>query len=813
VVGSSSSSTTTTTTTMPPPQKTYSVLALVSGGKDSVFALQLCQSHGHEITALGNLTPKDQLVEELDSHCFQTVSHSMINLYPRLIDKHIPVFRRKLNGQSVHVDLNYPERGVETDEIEDLRALIQFAKEHARVDAVCSGAILSDYQRLRVERICFELNLVSLSYLWKQMPQKRLLEDILNVGRIEAVLVKTAAMGLDPRKHLGKTLGEVKEDLIRIEEEYGSHSCGEGGEFESLVLDAPFFTRGRLRIEESEVIETSTDRFARSGHLKIMKVNVEKKVEDDDEREIEDVDEKFGEVIWVPDDYIATPPLASLSLRSPDIRDDIAKSNPNVEVYLQRMNSNSNSNSSSNSSDRGNESRTVWLQCNNKATADEAFHELKLALKREGGMFSIEEHATMTHCYLKSMDDFGSFNVAYSRHMRAVEPSARACVALPLQDDISFLLSMVLSRSKRVKSLHVASISAWAPACIGPYAQLCGVDPFLYVAGQIGMQPRNLDLESNIYTEARRCVKSCHQIREEICKNNGSEKVSFAKQAVQTTFYASSNRANECESVHSVSFNEYCRNHLWDPNEPYCDPLVVNEEKEKDGSDENMHEKLHVGEKDMSDVTDLNLYFMQEKLSGLFMSLFLTVPMLPKNAAMEIEPILASSLVFPSHSMDDNSNAEEELYMNSHNKSSENYMVTAKYIGRANEWARALIFFERRGEKEKDEERVDVTKYFERIEETYKLAFSDTASIKIYYSTRGTTSKDAEVACRDSFYQLFEDENSPFSADIKAEKRSPPTVAIPVLDCGYFGRTDDDKNNDSETRCAFALELVAVREA
>ena len=152
----------------------------------------------------------------------------------------------------------------EEDEIDDLRALVQFAKERVKIDAVCSGAILSDYQRLRVERICFELNLVSLSYLWKQTPQKRLLEDILNVGKIEAVLVKTAAMGLDPRKHLGKTLGEVKEELIRIETEYGSHSCGEGGEFETMVLDAPFFTRGRLRIEESEVVETSTDRFARS---------------------------------------------------------------------------------------------------------------------------------------------------------------------------------------------------------------------------------------------------------------------------------------------------------------------------------------------------------------------------------------------------------------------------------------------------------------------------------------------------------------------------------------------------------------------
>ena len=335
----------------------YSVLALVSGGKDSIFALQLCQTHGHRITALGNLTPEDQHVEELDSHCFQTVSHSMINLYPQLIDENIPVFRRKLIGRSVHTDLNYPERGVETDEIEDLRALIQFAKERVKVDAVCSGAILSDYQRLRVERICFELNLVSLSYLWKQTPQKRLLEDILNVGRIEAVLVKTAAMGLDPRKHLGKTLAEVMEDLIRIEEEYGSHSCGEGGEFESLVLDAPFFTRGRLRIEESEVVETSADRFARSGHLKILRVSVKKKGKDNDGRKDKYANEECGEVVWVPDDYVATPPPpppTSLSLRSLDIHDDNAKLSPNVEIYLQRMNSSSSDgiNSSSSSSSK-----------------------------------------------------------------------------------------------------------------------------------------------------------------------------------------------------------------------------------------------------------------------------------------------------------------------------------------------------------------------------------------------------------------------------------------------------------------------------
>ena len=63
--------------------------------------------------------------------------------------------------------------------------------------------------------------------------------------------------------------------MIRIETEYGSHSCGEGGEFETMVLGIPFFTEGDSHYRGA-IVEASTDRFA-SGHLKINKVQVEKK--------------------------------------------------------------------------------------------------------------------------------------------------------------------------------------------------------------------------------------------------------------------------------------------------------------------------------------------------------------------------------------------------------------------------------------------------------------------------------------------------------------------------------------------------------
>jgi diphthine-ammonia ligase len=47
------------------------------------------------------------------------------------------------------------------------------------ISAVSSGAIASDYQRLRVESVCSRLGLVSLSYLWRQ-DQSVLLQEMVN---------------------------------------------------------------------------------------------------------------------------------------------------------------------------------------------------------------------------------------------------------------------------------------------------------------------------------------------------------------------------------------------------------------------------------------------------------------------------------------------------------------------------------------------------------------------------------------------------------------------------------------------------------
>ncbi|RCN34948.1 hypothetical protein ANCCAN_19196 [Ancylostoma caninum] len=136
------------------------------------------------------------------------------------------------------------------DEVEDLYELLKSVKEHhPSLQGVSAGAILSSYQKLRVEDVCRRLNLTPLCYLWERN-QTELLSEMISNG-LDAILVKVAAIGLN-KKHLGMTLSEVESTLDRLHSQYGVHPCGEGGEYETFVLDCPLFHK-RILVEESEV--------------------------------------------------------------------------------------------------------------------------------------------------------------------------------------------------------------------------------------------------------------------------------------------------------------------------------------------------------------------------------------------------------------------------------------------------------------------------------------------------------------------------------------------------------------------------------
>ena len=80
---------------------------------------------------------------------YQTVGHQAIDLYAEAMDK--PLFRGEIRGSSVNQSSDYEQ--TKQDEVEDLYDLLVKIKSEIEFDAVCSGAILSDYQRVRVENV------------------------------------------------------------------------------------------------------------------------------------------------------------------------------------------------------------------------------------------------------------------------------------------------------------------------------------------------------------------------------------------------------------------------------------------------------------------------------------------------------------------------------------------------------------------------------------------------------------------------------------------------------------------------------------
>lgn len=130
-------------------------VALISGGKDSCYNMLQCIAAGHEIVALANLhPPRDHLsnvqLDEMDSYMYQTVGHDAISLYS--VATGLPLYREAIHGTSLQQDADYTLDSQE-DEVEDLYRLLARVKKAEEIEAVSVGAILSNYQRVRVENV------------------------------------------------------------------------------------------------------------------------------------------------------------------------------------------------------------------------------------------------------------------------------------------------------------------------------------------------------------------------------------------------------------------------------------------------------------------------------------------------------------------------------------------------------------------------------------------------------------------------------------------------------------------------------------
>ncbi|RDW81317.1 diphthine--ammonia ligase family protein [Aspergillus mulundensis] len=513
------------------------VIALISGGKDSLYSILHCIRNGHKVVALANLHPPPlpatttssnsnsndvSTADDIDSFMYQTIGWSVIPLYEEALG--IPLYRAPIIGGAVDAGRVYGDATTAGEEDEDeTESLIPLLKKvmaaHPEANAVCAGAILSTYQRTRIEDVAGRLGLVPLAWLWQYpfLPAEArstgagedeagLLSDMAAVG-CSARIVKVASGALDEGFLWGdvadasgglrrRIVKGVKRFQMGGGEDIRGAVVGEGGEYETLAVDGPgFLWKGRIDIaDEGREVRRGEGGV---GYLRLSGARVVSKSQDEEDGVtpgdvrrpvlldgefagaldgLWDGDEGGGEEgVAMREDYRASwtfdEPVQSVNgglwtvanIAAPEVGPGAAEQMAAIVRKIQKV----------------------------------------LATPITNGTLRSTADIVFTTVLLRSMADFPSMNGIYVSLFDKPNPPARATVACgdSLPEGVNVMVSMVVDLGPRAQrdGLHVQSRSYWAPANIGPYSQaqsvpLQGTERVVYIAGQIPLEPASMDL-------------------------------------------------------------------------------------------------------------------------------------------------------------------------------------------------------------------------------------------------------------------------------------------------------------------------------
>ncbi|KAF2090503.1 adenine nucleotide alpha hydrolases-like protein, partial [Saccharata proteae CBS 121410] len=489
------------------------VIALISGGKDSLFSILHCRANGHEVVALGNLHPAaavnggnadtttdadadaDAEGEDLDSYMYQTVGHTVIPLYASALN--LPLYRQPILGSAVNTDREYAVDAASAapDETESLfLLLLRIKQEHPAANAVSTGAILSTYQRTRVESVALRLGLTPLSYLWQYpyLPpytESSLLHDMAAVGQ-DSRIIKVASGGLD-EGFLWENVADQKtvRRLRKAAGRFGGEGAvlGEGGEFETLAVDGPgALWKRRIEVDVGERVMgeggSAVQRF--KGARAVDKEEGDDGVES--LRRPDLLDDEFSELLQVLRD----------GQNHPSVFPDEFSSGPGIQsIETQTLSTST--------------TLTILnLTAPDLPTASAQLSSILTCLQTTHNI----DPSTIVHTtlLLRSMADFTTLNPIYGAFFTSPNPPARVTIAcgssLPANIHVMLSATVDLGPRDQRRGLHVQSRSYWAPANIGPYSQAITVpapsfntdedddNAIIHIAGQIPLEPATMDL-------------------------------------------------------------------------------------------------------------------------------------------------------------------------------------------------------------------------------------------------------------------------------------------------------------------------------
>ena len=214
---------------------------LFSGGKDSTMSALIAKNQGYEIACLISIVSENK-----ESYMFHTPSIS----------------KTKIQANSMNIPLiSENTEGKKETELEDLKKAINVAKEKFNITGIVTGAVESVYQASRIQKICDELDIECFNPLW-QKPQIEILQEIIQ-NNLNVIITGVFAYPFD-EKWLGKKIDEkFIEEIKTLNEKYKINPAGEGGEFETFVLNAPGLFNKELKIKKFEDFSTGENSWRR----------------------------------------------------------------------------------------------------------------------------------------------------------------------------------------------------------------------------------------------------------------------------------------------------------------------------------------------------------------------------------------------------------------------------------------------------------------------------------------------------------------------------------------------------------------------
>ncbi len=199
---------------------------LFSGGKDSCYALYKATD---DVKCLISIIP-----ERDDSYMYHPTDVSLVKFQALALNLPIIIQHSK---------------AIKEKELQDLVKALEQAKKEYGIEGIYTGTIASNYQKTRIEKICKKLNLECINPLWGQ-DQEDILKEM--IKEFDIRIVKIAAEGLT-KEFLGK---RIDEETFKKLKSLNIHVVGEGGEYESVVLNGPIFKKRILIKKAKKVMES-----------------------------------------------------------------------------------------------------------------------------------------------------------------------------------------------------------------------------------------------------------------------------------------------------------------------------------------------------------------------------------------------------------------------------------------------------------------------------------------------------------------------------------------------------------------------------